>query len=192
MTISAPDLAITVAYFSIPVQIVIGLCKFPRVTRRATKKVVVLLILFALFIFLCGAGHLLRCIDAADTPLFRATNILTAVVSITTAIYLMPFVPNLLDGADKLYLEATASKEIIEKMYPAVIRERLLNHESSRLDASCKEMEMMNKERCNGKRSSNSLAIRRSIQDFIRRRSGGQVEPNVGESLRLEDDEPIA
>ena len=192
MTISAPDLAITVAYFSIPVQIVIGLCKYPRVTRRATKKVVVLLILFALFIFLCGTGHLLRCIDAADTPLFRATNILTAVVSITTAIYLMPFVPNLLDGADKLYLEATTSKEIIKKMYPAVIRERLLNHESSRLDASFKEMEMMNKERCNGKRSSNSLAIRRSIQDFIRRRNGEKVERNIGETLRLEDDEPIA
>ena len=46
------DLVIALAYFSIPVQIVIGLCKFPRVTRRATKKVVVLLILFALFIFL--------------------------------------------------------------------------------------------------------------------------------------------
>lgn len=66
----------------------------------------------------------------ADTSFFRGVNILTAVISISTAAYLMPFVPNLLDGADKLYLEATTSKEILEKLYPEQIRQRLLNRES--------------------------------------------------------------
>ena len=195
------DLTIAIAYFSIPVQIVIGLCKFPRLTRRATKmkKVVILLILFAFFIFLCGAGHLLRFLDLGETPLFRAVNILTALVSIATSVYLvsfctvyscvfiyenhfhssqyqyllavpsyshkMPFVPNLLEGTDKFYLEATTSKEIIEKMYPPQIRERLLSHEQSRLHGGSgrsnsspshdcnetKEIEMKETDSCNKK-----------------------------------------
>lgn len=191
------DLIIALAYFSIPVQIVFGLCKFPRLTRRATTKVVVLLVLFALFIFLCGTGHLLRCIDMAATTLFRAVNILTAVISITTAIYLMPFVPNLMEMTDKLYLEATTSKEIIAKMYPPQIRERLLNRERSRMDgtgsaamvdgSSTREVEMNIKE-----------PIRHRIQEFIRRRSGkedklGVVHPNQDDPENdLFDSDPIA
>jgi hypothetical protein len=175
-----PDLVITLAYFSIPVQIVIGLVKFPRVTRRATTKVVVLLILFALFIFLCGAGHLLRYIEMADTPLFRAVNIVTAVISITTSVYLMPFVPNLLEGTDKLYLEATASKQILSKMYPPQIRERLLRHERSKLDGSVRrgvtfEEVEKNKESCKISKSRDPI-IRQRIQDFIRRHSVSKVD----------------
>ncbi|KAL3778404.1 hypothetical protein HJC23_012117 [Cyclotella cryptica] len=127
MEVSIPDLLITVAYFSIPIQILIALCKFPRLTRRATTRVVVLLVLFALFIFCCGAGHLIRCLDWTDTTLYRVVNILTAVISLMTSIYLMPFVPNLLEGVDKLHLEVSTSKKIIEAMYPPTIRERLLN-----------------------------------------------------------------
>jgi class 3 adenylate cyclase len=176
------------------------------VTRRATKKVVILLILFALFIFLCGAGHLLRCIEMADTPLFRAVNILTAVISITTSIYLMPFVPNLLEGTDKLYLEATASKQIIAKMYPPHIRERLLHHERSKLDGSgrrrrrrrrrgtIEEVEM-NKESC--KISKSHDAIRQRIQEFIRRHSSKAdalevVHSQEGVENVLLDSVPIA
>lgn len=197
-----PDLVITLAYFSIPVQIVIGLVKFPRVTRRATTKVVVLLILFALFIFLCGAGHLLRCIEMADTPLFRAVNIVTAVISITTSVYLMPFVPNLLEGTDKLYLEATASKQILSKMYPPQIRERLLRHERSKLDGSVRrgvtfEEVEMNKESCKISKSRDPI-IRQRIQDFIRRHSVSKVDAlevvssqDGGENVLL-DSVPIA
>lgn len=197
-----PDLVITLAYFSIPVQIVIGLVKFPRVTRRATTKVVVLLILFALFIFLCGAGHLLRYIEMADTPLFRAVNIVTAVISITTSVYLMPFVPNLLEGTDKLYLEATASKQILSKMYPPQIRERLLRHERSKLDGSVRrgvtfEEVEKNKESCKISKSRDPI-IRQRIQDFIRRHSVSKVDAlevvnsqDGGENVLL-DSVPIA
>ncbi len=115
----------------------------------------------------------------ADTPLFRAVNILTAVISFTTSIYLMPFVPNLLEGTDKLYLEATTSKELIAKMYPPQIRERLLNREQSRLDGSArtrtrvkdvstkaKEVEMIGDSSKDGRKN----AIRQRIQKFIQRR----------------------
>ncbi|KAL3797244.1 hypothetical protein HJC23_004536 [Cyclotella cryptica] len=127
MEISIPDLLITVAYFSIPIQILIALFKFPRLTRRATTRVVVLLVLFALFIFCCGAGHLIRCIGRSDTTLFFVVNVFTAFISLLTSMYLMPFVPNLLEGVDNLYTEATTTKKIVDSMYPPTIRERLLN-----------------------------------------------------------------
>lgn len=190
------DLIIALAYFSIPVQILVALCKFPRLTRRATKKVVTLLVLFALFIFLCGAGHLLRCIDMADTPLFRAVNILTAVISFTTSIYLMPFVPNLLEGTDKLYLEATTSKELIAKMYPPQIRERLLNREQSRLDGSgrtrtkvkdddTKEVELIGDSSMERRKN----ATRQRIQKFIRHRPSWKDGTSLEVDLAQEDTE---
>jgi len=136
----------------------------------------------------------------ADTPLFRAVNILTAVISIITSIYLLPFVPNLLDGADKLYLEATTSKKIIAKMYPPQIRERLLNHERSRLDGSgrssvlddsTEEVEM-NKE-SSKKRRRGSDAIRQRIQEYILHRQRSK-EDTLRDVQTQEDPEcvPIA
>jgi hypothetical protein len=115
-----------------------------------------------------------------DTPFFRGVNVLTAVISITTAAYLMPFVPTLLDGADKLYLEATASKEIIEKLYPEQIRQRLLRR-SSLLDNEQKMVgtsragsalveQIGNRSRKHGKLGDRTQ-MRRRIQDFLRRRS---------------------
>eukprot|EP00985_Skeletonema_marinoi_P034682 scaffold44549_cov175-Skeletonema_marinoi.AAC.1 len=132
----------------------------------------------------------------ADTPLFRAVNILTAVISIITSIYLLPFVPNLLDGADKLYLEATTSKKIIAKMYPPQIRERLLNHERSRLDGSgrssvlddsTEEVEM-NKESCK-KRRRGSDAIRQRIQEYILHRQQRSKENTLRDVQTQEDPE---
>jgi class 3 adenylate cyclase len=154
---------------------------FPRLTRRATTRVVILLILFALFIFLCGAGHLLRFLDAADTPFFHAVNIVTAMVSVITSIYLMPFIPNLLTGADKLWMEASASKEIIAKMYPPQIRERLLNHESNILDSSInkgKQVEM---------KSMKKKVIRQRIQDFVSRRHSALDKSTVADESSLEE-----
>lgn len=181
MVLAVPDLVIFLAYFSIPVQILWGLCRFPRLTRRATKRVVILLVLFALFIFMCGFGHLLRCLDRVDTPFFRAVNILTAVISICTAVYLMPFVPNLLEGADKLYLETTASREIIEKLYPPQIRQRLLTQVSTQ-DGTKQGMEM--RSRGLGGTSEHQI-VRQRIQDFIRTKSN----LNTRNSLKVSDDE---
>jgi hypothetical protein len=40
---------------------------------------------FALFISLCGTGHLLRCLGKADTDFFLLRQQLTAFISLTTA-----------------------------------------------------------------------------------------------------------
>jgi len=92
---SVPDLIIAVTYFSIPIQILASLWQYPGLAAMPLK-IVLLLILFALFILLCGAGHLLRCLDMLETNLFHVINILTAVISLLTAIYLLPLVKNLL------------------------------------------------------------------------------------------------
>jgi signal transduction histidine kinase/ActR/RegA family two-component response regulator len=63
--------------------------------------ILVLLVLFAFFIFLCGAGHVLRCLDKTDTQVFHVVNDCTALVSITTAIYLLPLIPSVLGQLDK-------------------------------------------------------------------------------------------
>jgi len=65
--------------------------------------------------------------------MFRIINVLTAIVSLLTSVYLLQFVSTLLQGADKLYLEATMSKKIINSMYPPNIRERLLRRGSGSL-----------------------------------------------------------
>ena len=63
--------------------------------------ILVLLVLFAFFIFLCGAGHVLRCLGKTDTHVFHVVNNCTALVSIATALYLLPLVPSVLDRLDK-------------------------------------------------------------------------------------------
>lgn len=234
MTLSTPDLLITVAYFSIPLQVSLheptrgtvcvsdfhqtnspsaipttrfdqllwALCKFPRVTRRATKRVVLLLVLFALFIFLCGTGHLIRCLGMADTNLFRVVNVLTAVISLLTSIYLLPFVPNLLEGADKLYLEATASKKIIESLYPPTVRERLIRRDAEEgaggSDDSNREgrHDQTPTKRPSGKlldrmSRSDSTAVRH-IHAFIQRRSRGSVAMSHSDEDDIEPEVPIA
>lgn len=103
------DLIIAVAYFSIPIQIVLALLQYPRL-RSMQWSILVLAILFALFIFLCGAGHLLRCLEMADGAPFQVLNVATAVISLTTALYLLPLIPHLFDSLDK-----TLSAEIESK-----------------------------------------------------------------------------
>ena len=102
--LSIADLVITVAYFSIPIQILASLWKYPRMANMP-PKIVLLLILFALFIFLCGAGHLLRCLERTSTYLFLVVNTLTSIVSSLTAIYLLPLIPNLLSTLDQSLTE---------------------------------------------------------------------------------------
>lgn len=61
----------------------------------------ILLVLFAFFIFLCGAGHALRCMERTDGTAFVVTNFLTAVVSLATCLYLIPLVPSLMSSLDE-------------------------------------------------------------------------------------------
>jgi signal transduction histidine kinase/CheY-like chemotaxis protein len=64
-------------------------------------KIFVLVILFALFVFLCGAGHLMRCLGAGHTQGFAILNDCTAFISFLTAVYLLPLVPNLMSTLDE-------------------------------------------------------------------------------------------
>jgi len=93
------DCIIAVAYFSIPVQILIAVSYYPRLTMMPTR-LLCLSVLFALFIFCCGIGHVLRCFDHANGAVFRFMNGMTAVISILTAVCLVPLVPSLMSSLD--------------------------------------------------------------------------------------------
>jgi signal transduction histidine kinase/ActR/RegA family two-component response regulator len=112
MTTGLPDLIITVAYFSIPVQLLASLWQYPRLAAMP-YKIVILLVLFAMFIFLCGTGHLLRRLGKADTEFFYYNSILTAFISLATAVYLLPLIPNLFEIIDQSIKDSTKQNEEI-------------------------------------------------------------------------------
>ena len=121
------DLIITIAYFSIPFQIVWSLTRHPALTRKvASNSVILLLVLFALFIFCCGLGHLIRCLGLSDTHLFQVVNVVTAIVSMVTALYLIPIMPTLFRTVDANLRKLHRSKKIVKSMYPESFRERIM------------------------------------------------------------------
>ena len=63
-------------------------------------QIFVLSVLFALFIFCCGTGHLMRCLGNDATLAFDIMNGFTAFVSLATALYLLPLVPSLMSELD--------------------------------------------------------------------------------------------
>jgi len=134
------DLIITIAYFSIPLQIVWSLTRHPALTRKvASNSVILLLVLFALFIFCCGLGHLIRCLGWSETRLFQVVNNITAIVSMVTALYLIPIMPTLFETVDANLRKLHRSKKIVKSMYPKSFRERIMmqpeaNSEEFRLE----------------------------------------------------------
>lgn len=100
MVMRTEDLIISVAYFSIPLQLVAALTYYPRL-RSMPLPILGLFILFALFILCCGTGHVLRCVGLADSHIFFIVNWITAIVSITTAVSLLPMVPSLMSELDE-------------------------------------------------------------------------------------------
>jgi len=111
------DLIITVAYFSIPLQILVSLWKSPP-ERKIPMKLVVTLVLFALFIFLCGAGHLMRYMGKGHSTAFVYLNVATALVSLVTAVYLVPLIPCMFSLLDESLNRLTnESKESKSKLF---------------------------------------------------------------------------
>lgn len=104
------DLLIAVSYFSIPLQIVLSLYKYPRLHSMPTKMLV-LAVLFTLFIFSCGIGHLLRFLQLQEEVIFACTNAFTMLVSVATALYLVPLVPNLMSMVDQQVMELVRKNE---------------------------------------------------------------------------------
>jgi hypothetical protein len=62
---------------------------------------------------LCGTGHLLRCLGKADTDFFYSINNLTAFISLTTALYLLPLIPNLFGIIDQNIRDSIKQNEEI-------------------------------------------------------------------------------
>lgn len=88
------DIVIALAYFSIPLTIVVLLYK-----RKQTLPLRWVYVMFAAFILLCGATHLLRLITLWH-PIYYfegMVKVLTGAVSMATALLLIPLLPQLLD-----------------------------------------------------------------------------------------------
>lgn len=92
------DLIIAIAYYSIPLALAIVLF------RRKRMPFKWLVGLFAAFIVLCGTTHILGIITQWN-PIYRfegLVKLLTAGVSIATAVVLFPMLPRLLAASDEL------------------------------------------------------------------------------------------
>ena len=116
------DLLIAISYFSIPLQIVVSLVKYPRL-HSMPNEILVLAILFTLFIFSCGVGHLFRFLRLHDRLVFDVINSATTVVSVTTAIYLIPLVPNLMSMLDAQIHELVKKNEERESFLAVLAHE---------------------------------------------------------------------
>lgn len=88
------DVIITLAYFAIPAAIIVLLIK-----RKQTVPFRWVFVMFASFIILCGITHLVS-VTVLWKPIYYLQGIikaLTAIVSIATAILLLPLIPHVLD-----------------------------------------------------------------------------------------------
>ena len=87
------DVVITLAYFSIPIAILLIVSK-----RKATLAFKWVYVMFAAFILLCGLTHLVAIIVLWE-PIYRFEGLLkatTAGVSIATAFLIMPILPQII------------------------------------------------------------------------------------------------
>ncbi len=108
------DLVITVAYYTIP--IVLGIFLYRRKKSIPYRGI---LCFFVAFIFLCGTTHLFR-IYVTWFPAYEIESWLkaaTAAVSITTALYLIPKLPELiaLPGIQQAYEQSQSSLKILQE-----------------------------------------------------------------------------
>lgn len=92
------DLIIAIAYYSIPLALAI------MIYRQGQFPFKWVVGLFAAFILLCGTTHIIGIVIVWD-PIYRVQGILkllTAGVSIATAIVLFPLMPHILSSVQKI------------------------------------------------------------------------------------------
>jgi PAS domain-containing protein len=92
----ASDAVIALAYYSIPLTLLVFL------RRRSHTRFAGVVLMFSAFIFACGTTHLFS-IATMWNPLYRAeglVKLVTAGVSLTTAVALWPILPRMLDLPD--------------------------------------------------------------------------------------------
>ena len=100
MSMRIDDMIIAVAYFSIPLQLVASLTYYPRLMQMP-PKILAVVILFALFVWCCGFGHFLRAAGYTNKYVFEVVNWITAVISLLTAVVLLPMVPTVMSELDQ-------------------------------------------------------------------------------------------
>ena len=100
LSIRIDDMIIAVAYFTIPLQLVASLTYYPRLMNMPIK-ILGVVILFALFVWCCGFGHFLRAARYENQYVHGVANWITAVVSLLTAVVLLPMVPTLMSELDQ-------------------------------------------------------------------------------------------
>jgi hypothetical protein len=113
-TMKIDDLIIAVSYFSIPLQLVASLAFYPRLWQMP-PQILFVVVLFALFVLCCGFGHLLKCIEYDNEHVYYIVNWVTAIISLSTALILLPMVPTIMSELDEglvrlRKLEATAGE----------------------------------------------------------------------------------
>ncbi|KNE61322.1 hypothetical protein AMAG_07058 [Allomyces macrogynus ATCC 38327] len=96
------DALIAIAYFAIPCQIVY-FSRFIRLEGRGVQFKSVI-ILFELFILLCGLSHLIKVWTADNSWLMTIVKVLTAIVSITTSALLVKLMPVVLKLPERLFV----------------------------------------------------------------------------------------
>jgi len=119
------DLLIAISYFSIPLQIVLSLYKYPRL-QMMPAKILLLAVLFTLFIFSCGVGHLIRYLGVHNDSIFFVVNTFTMLVSVSTAIYLIPLVPILMSLVDQ-QIQDLVQKNEEREAFLAVLAHEIRN-----------------------------------------------------------------
>jgi signal transduction histidine kinase/CheY-like chemotaxis protein len=129
MTIALPDLIITAACYSVLMQLLVSMWQYPQLAAMP-YKVVILLVLFALSLFLYSLGPLLKCLGKADTEFFYCINILTVSISLVTALYLLPLIPNLFGIIDQSIRDSIKqNKETAESKAELLTFKAFLCHE---------------------------------------------------------------
>jgi signal transduction histidine kinase/CheY-like chemotaxis protein len=103
------DLIIAIVFFTIPLQILFALFKYPRLSAMPWT-LCILSVQFALFILLCGIGHLYRGLGLTHDTTFNVLNAAAAFISLTTALNLLPLIPRLFDSLDRTLAAETESK----------------------------------------------------------------------------------
>ena len=125
------DLFIALAYYAIPIILGIVLYK-----RRQNIPFVEIVVLFVAFIFLCGTTHLMR-IYVTWYPAYGPEGwlkALTALVSVATAIVLIPKLPHLitLPGIQQAYIQSQDAINALQqqKRETEVIYNSAMNREN--------------------------------------------------------------
>ena len=113
------DLIITIAYFSIPLQLVAALSFYPRLWNMPLQ-IILIIVLFALFVLCCGVGHLMRCIHYTNEQVYEIVNWVTAIVSLTTALVLFPMVLTIMSELDQ-GLKLLEQKLLVKKPKVAAV-----------------------------------------------------------------------